>query len=94
MYILDQLWSEDIHPRESFRRGSRLEAAASKLADTEKKLRGSLPADLLPLLDEFEKTHWEVEGLEEMEGFIRGFQLGARIVLDILNDNTSLPSRS
>ena len=95
MYILEDLWYGNVELNEKgFQHGSRYGKAMAKLCEAEEVLRGSVPADILPLLDAFENAQLDASALEELNGFIQGFQVGARVMLDVLGDGNSLPLNS
>lgn len=95
MYILDDLWYGNIQPNDNgFRRGSAYAKSMEKLCEAEDELRGSVPADILPLLDAFENAQLNAGAEAEKRGFIQGFRIGVRIMLDVLGDSAGRPTYS
>ena len=95
MYILDDFWYGNIQPNENgFRRGSEYARAMEKLCAAEDELRGNVPADILPLLDTFENAQLNAGAEAEMAGFIHGFRIGVRMMLDVLGVSAGRPTYS
>lgn len=95
MYVLDKLWLGNLtHSEGHFRRGSKYASACARLANIEDDLRGRLNTENTGMFDALQEAQNELNQMNEYESFVAGFQLGAKITLDVLGDNLSLPSQA
>lgn len=87
MQILEELYIGNVRPGErSFRRNSQYGRALSASADAADKLIAALSDEQKKLFEEYMDAQREVMVITDMETFIYGFRIGAKIMLDVLTD--------
>lgn len=85
MYVLDKLWRGEITPSERLvRSGSDYQKASSQRNAEMKRLLDLLTPEAKEQLETVETLRYDMTILSEEDVFIYGFQLGARIMLDVM----------
>ena len=94
MYILEDLWYGNVAPAERMiRKGSRYSKLQKQLVAAEDALREELSPDGKNAYEKICRNQTELAQIAECDSFIRGVRIGARLVLDIMEDYPSqLPS--
>lgn len=57
-----------------------------KLSEKEKPLRDSMTEEQIKLFEEYREQHLDVTISELRDAFIRGFRMGARVMLEVLEE--------
>lgn len=87
MQILEELYFGHIQPCERrFKRDSQYAQALSEAIQTEEALNSSINDDQKKLFESFKSAQREVNVLTDAETFTSAFQLGAKIMMDVLVD--------
>ena len=85
MFFLHDLWMGRISPIErSVRKGSEFSNLLSESAQLEADFCRNLTKDQRTVYEELYDKHIRMMAISEEECFIEGFQMGARVILDIL----------
>ena len=85
--MLEEFYYGNINPNErSFIRDSAYSRAVQTLSENEAKLTELLEGKEKKLLLELINAQSIVNGTTAVESFIQGFRLGARIAIEIMND--------
>lgn len=88
MYVLDKLWRGEITPSERLvRSGSDYQKASSQCNAEMKRLLELLSPEAKEQLEVVETLKYDMTMLSEEDVFICGFQLGARIMLDVMGNH-------
>ena len=86
MGILDELWYGNISPCEmDFKRGSKYSELLGYIVRHEEDLQKRLNDEGKEILEKFTECMGEMYGIAEREAFVRGFVLGARIIIEVMN---------
>ena len=86
MNILEELWYGNISPCEmDFERGSKYSELLGYIVRHEEDLQKRLNDEEKEILEKFTECMGEMYGIEEREAFVRGFTLGARIIIEVMN---------
>ena len=87
MHILEKLYVGSIRPGErTFKQNSQYSRAIKALTEIEEKLDATLSKEQKSRLDEYRNAQQELMVITDCETFIRGFQIGAKIMLDVLTE--------
>ena len=87
MFFLHDLWMGRISPIErSIQKSSEFDALLSQSAQQEADFCRGLTQDQKATYEELYDKHIRMMAISEEECFIEGFQMGARIILDILTN--------
>ncbi len=87
MHILEDLYAGNVRPRErSFRQNSQYSRALTQAVESVDALSKSLTEEQKKLFEEYMDAQREVDILTDCETFICAFKLGAKLMLDILED--------
>ena len=87
MHILEELYVGSIRPGErTFKQHSQYGLAIKELTESEEKLDATLSKEQKALLDEYRNAQQDLMVITDCETFIRGFQIGAKIMLDVLTE--------
>ena len=87
MLILEDLYVGDIRPNErSFKRNSQYAKALDEVVKAGDVLTDGLTNEQRELFEDYMTAQREVSVLTDCETFCRAFKLGAKIMLDVLND--------
>ncbi len=90
MYVLDELWRGEITPSE---RGYRKDSHYAELARQANETAGIFYQELSEVGKKAYDAHSTQESkladISECDSFIRGFRLGARMILDVVGDYDS-----
>ena len=87
MHILEELYVGCIRPGErTFKQNSQYSRAIDKLTESVEKLDAALSKEQKSLLDEYRNAQQDLMVITDCETFIRGFQIGAKIMLDALTE--------
>lgn len=87
--ILKSLWRGNLTPRDRFVREDSEYKHLTQLKDKLlKQLLAELSDEAKDCFQKIEDLNNEMQFLSEEETFITGFQLGARIMLDVLNEHS------
>lgn len=88
MYVLPELWRGNISPLDSPLAGDKDEKALiSKINEESRAFIKELSAEGRNHFDKYENLKAERSFLYEEKTFIEGFRLGARMILDVLEDS-------
>jgi hypothetical protein len=86
MNILEDLWFGNISPWERpFKRDSAYAELLSLVIRHQEDLLGRLNDEEKEILEKFTECMGEMYGIAEREAFVRGFTLGARIIIEVMN---------
>ncbi len=87
MYVLDSLWAGRVSPcARAYECGSRYEALFREACKSERRLWEMLSAEGKKAYESCREKQMEVDRLSDYDAFLRGFRLGAGIILDIISD--------
>lgn len=87
MHILEDLYVGSIRPGErTFKQNSQHSRAIKALTDSEEKLDATLSKEQKSLFDDYRNAQQDLTVITDCETFIRGFQIGAKIMLDVLTE--------
>ena len=87
MTILEQLWYETLHPAEILKPTNPQYNEFLDTADeTEKKLRSLLTDEGKELFHKLNEIRTEIKDMDDCDIFIRGFSVGARLMLEIMQN--------
>ena len=85
MHILEELYVGSIWSGErTFRQNSQYSRVIKALTKCEEKLDATLSKEQKPLFDDYRNAQQELMVITDCETFIRGFQIGAKIMMDVL----------
>ena len=86
MNIIEELWYGNISPCEmDFKRGSKYSELLGYIIRHEEDLQKRLNDEGKEILEKFTECMGEMYGIAEREAFVRGFVLGARIIIEVMN---------
>ena len=86
MNIIDELWYGNISPCErDFKKGSKYSELLGYIVRHEEDLKKRLNDEEIEILEKFTECTNEMYGIAEREAFVRGFKLGARIIIEVMN---------
>ena len=86
MSILDELWYGNITPCErDFKKGSAYAELLGYIVRHEEALQKRMNDEEKEILEKFTECTNEMYEIAEREAFVRGFTLGARIIIEIMN---------
>ena len=87
MHILEELYVSSIRPGErTFKQNGQYSRAIKALNEREEKLDAALSKEQKSLLNDYRDAQQELMVITDCETFIRGFQIGAKIMLDVLTE--------
>lgn len=87
MHILEDLYTGNIRPGErSFRQSSQYSRALTQAVESGDALIKSLTEEQKKLFEEYMDAQREVNILTDCETFIYAFKLGAKLMLDVLEN--------
>jgi len=94
MFILNELWDNGLDPSTRFmRKGSRYAELTNRLNQEEEKFCGELSADGQRAYEAYCEAQGELEDIAESDSFIKGFRMGAMLILDVVNPyHSQLPT--
>ena len=85
MYMLHDLWQGNLSPSERrIQKGSEFAKLLHNSAELEAAFCKGLTKDQNRAYDELNNSQMQMMSLAEEECFIEGFQIGARMILDVL----------
>ena len=86
MNIIEELWYGNISPCErDFKKGSKYSELLGYIVRHEEDLQKRLNDEEKEILEKFTECTKEMYGSAEREAFARGFVLGARIIIEVMN---------
>lgn len=86
MNIIEDLWHGNIAPNERlFEKNSEYAAALHEVLQHSKDLRDRLNDKEAEILEKLTESMNEMCGIGERDAFVRGFTLGARIIIEVTN---------
>ena len=86
MNIIEELWYGNISPWErDFKKGSKYSELLGYIVRHEEDLKKRLNDEEIEILEKFTECTNEMYGISEREAFVRGFTLGVRIVIEVMN---------
>ena len=86
MNILEELWYGNIAPCErDFKKGSKYSELLGYIIRHEEDLQKRLNDEGKEILEKFTECMGEMYSIAEREAFVRGFTLGARIIIEVMN---------
>ena len=86
MSILDELWYGNIAPYErDFKKGGAYAELLGYIVRHEEALQKRMNDEEKEILEKFTECTNEMYGIAEREAFVRGFTLGARIIIEVMN---------
>ncbi|MCI7018987.1 MAG: DUF6809 family protein [Candidatus Limivicinus sp.] len=87
MYILEELYTGNVRPGEQpFQHNSQYAKALAQVVEAGNALTNSLSDRQKDLLKNYMNAQREVSILTDCDTFINGFQIGAKIMLDVLTE--------
>ena len=94
MFILDELWRDGIDPTTRFvRKGSRYAKLTKQLSQEEDKFLEELSEDGKNAYAAYCEAQGEMNDIAESDSFIKGFRLGAQLILDVVSPyHSQLPT--
>lgn len=86
MSIIEDLWHGNIAPNERFfEKDSEYAAALHEVLQHSKDLQKRLNDEESEILEKLTESMNELCGIGERDAFVRGFALGARIIIEVTN---------
>ena len=86
MSIIDDLWHGNVAPNERFfEKDSEYAAVLHEVLQHSKDLRDRLNDEESEILEKLTESMNEMCGIGERDAFVRGFTLGVRIIIEVLN---------
>ena len=86
MNIIEELWYGNISPCErDFKKGSKYSELLGYIVRHEEDLKKRLNDEEIEILEKFTECTNEMYGIAERESFARGFVLGAKIIIEVMN---------
>ena len=86
MNIIEELWYGNISPCErDFKKGSKYSELLGCIVRHEEDLKKRLNDEEIEILEKFTECTNEMYGIAEREAFVRGFVLGAGIIIEVMN---------
>lgn len=86
MNIIEELWYGNISPCErDFKKGSKYSELLGYIVRHEEDLKKRLNDEEIEILEKFTECTNEMYGIAERKAFARGFVLGARIIIEVMN---------
>ena len=86
MNIIEELWYGNVSPCErDFKKGSKYSELLVYIVRHEEDLQKRLYDEEKEILEKFTECTNEMYGIAEREAFVRGFVLGARIIIEVMN---------
>ena len=86
MGILEELWYGNVSPFErDFKKGSKYSELLGYIVRHEEDLQKCLNHGEKEIFEKFTECTNEMYGIAERESFVRGFVLGARIIIEVMN---------
>ena len=86
MSIIDDLWHGNVAPNERFfEKNSEYAAVLQDVLQHSKDLRDRLNDKEAEILEKLTESMNEMCGIGERDAFVRGFTLGARIIIEVTN---------
>ena len=90
MSILDELWYGNIAPCErNFKKGSTYAELLGYIVRHEEALQKRMNDEEKEILEKLTECTDEMYGITEREAFVRGFALGAKIIIEVMNTEPS-----
>ena len=87
MYILNDLWQGNITPNERYiRSDSDYQKTLHELNSEIEQFINSLSPENQEYFDKLTTIQFKLNSISEEDAFIVGFRLGARMILDVIND--------
>ena len=87
MHILEELYVSSIRPGErTFKQNGQYSRAIKALNEREEKLDAALSKEQKSLLNDYRDAQQDLMVITDCETFIRGFQIGAKIRMDVLTE--------
>lgn len=87
MHILEELYVSSIRPGErTFKQNGQYSRAIKALNEREEKLDAALSKEQKSLLNDYRDAQQDLMVITDCETFIRGFQIGAKIMMDVLTE--------
>ena len=91
MKILEELWYGNVDPRQVENTSGRHKNLTRLVTENEKKLLTLLSDEAKEIYEKLADCQKELNDLEQCEMFIRGFKLGARIMIEV-TEGMDVPS--
>ncbi|MBE6540781.1 MAG: hypothetical protein E7674_08610 [Ruminococcaceae bacterium] len=86
MNIIEELWYGNISPCErDFKKGSPYSELLGYIVRHEEDLKKRMNDEEKDILEKFTECTNEMYGIAERKAFVRGFTLGARIIIEVMN---------
>ena len=86
MNIIEELWYDNIAPCErDFKKGSVYSELLGYIVKHENDLRRLLNDEGKKIFEKYIECSNEMYGISEREAFVRGFTLGARTIIEVMN---------
>ena len=86
MRIFDELWYGNISPCErGFKLGSTYPELLGYIVRHEEDLKKRLNDEEKEIFEKFTECTNEMYGIAEREAFVRGFTLGVRVIIELMN---------
>jgi len=94
MTVLENLWYGNVSPSvRSLTRGSEVKKQLEALNTNEQIFTAELSVKGQQAFDEYDKLSASISEQSECDAFVKGFRLGARLMLEVLSDEkTQMPT--
>lgn len=90
MSILEELYNGNINPVERFvKKESEYQRISRDISKRQDSLYKTLTQEEREIYEDIFENNYKLEYISEKEGFIQGFRLGAKIMLEILTEPKS-----
>ena len=90
MYVLEELWEGKIAPSErGYREGSPFAKMVRQVSESEEGFYKELSPEGRRAYEAYCERQGQLDDVKDCDSFIRGFRLGARMILDVVGDYNS-----
>ena len=86
MYVLEDLWRGELHPNELPPIRRDYAATIRALSASEEKFAAMLSDEQKTMFNVYLKDQGKIASITDCETFVKGFQLGVKIMIDVLAD--------
>ena len=87
MTTLEDLYYGNISPHERYiKQGTRVDKLVKLICKNEEELNSGLTEKQKETFEKYKDCNREISEISERETFLNGFRLGARIIIDVVNN--------
>ena len=90
MYVLEDLWRGELHPNELPPIRPNYAATIRALSASEEKFAAMLSDEQKAMFNVYLKDQGKIASITDCETFVKGFQLGAKTMIDVLGETRNL----